>query len=125
MQNNPYAIILSGGWPEKRSVEVYQDDFTQHLINLPDLKEDRAAHTQSGLMACGGTYSRHDCESFSTTDSQWNPFLLTGPPRHYHSSWNHNHGAILIGGWSPMAQLSAVKITGNVDTSSFSLLNNT
>ena len=121
--NSPNAIILSGGWPERRSVEVYNEDFT-HLKTLPDLTEDRAAHTQSGLLTCGGTYSRNDCESFNPDvgiDGTWNPFVLTGASRHYHSSWTSDHGTYLIGGWSYHAQLSAAKITANVDTFSFPL----
>merc|ERR1719300_1169636 len=50
------AIIVSGGWPNKKSVELYHSNFT-HWLTLPDLIDDRAAHTQNGLLACGGTYS--------------------------------------------------------------------
>ena len=47
-------MYVLGGWPATRSVEIYHNDFT-HWTTLPDMIEDRAAHTQSGLYACGGS----------------------------------------------------------------------
>merc|ERR1719300_727958 len=44
------AIIVSGGWPNKKSVELYHSNFT-HWLTLPNLIDDRAAHTQNGLLA--------------------------------------------------------------------------
>ena len=113
------AIIVSGGWPSTRSVEVYHNNFT-HWLTLPDLIEERAAHTQSGLYACGGTYTRKKCELLSTQTNSWKEFNLD-VDRHYHSSWSRSFGTILIGGWSSEAQTSSVEISGINQNKSFGL----
>ena len=117
------AIIVSGGWPEKISVELYHQNFT-YWKSLPDLMHMRAAHTQSGLIACGGTYSRKNCEVYSASTETWTEFDIA-VDRHYHTSWSRPNGSILIGGWSPDAQHSAIKIQENGYFQSFNLINET
>merc|ERR1719300_1167394 len=113
------AIIVSGGWPNKKSVELYHSNFT-HWLTLPNLIDDRAAHTQNGLLACGGTYSGQNCETLNLGVNTWKEFALD-IDRHYHTSWSRPSGAILFGGWSHEAQISAVKVTGTKHSTAFSL----
>ena len=45
--------------------------------------------------------------------------------RHYHTSWLRPNETILMGGWSPNAQNSAVKIQGHEYSQSFNLIDET
>ena len=95
------AIIITGGiddnWDRTRSVEVLRDDGS-YWCSLPDLSDYRDHHTQSGLVACGGTDNTpKSCSTFSS--GQWTLSHTLQQWRIDHSSWTSKHGTILLGGW--------------------------
>ena len=94
------AIIITGGNPTKRSVEVLHSN-GQYWCSLPDLPDDRTGHTQSDLFTCGG-YSSNDggkrsCLSFS--NGHWNTSHQLQTDKFEHSSWMSNQGVVLMGGY--------------------------
>ena len=65
---------------------------------LPELPQDRAYHTQTGLEACGGYTSatRTTCVRFS--GGSWSPSHNLQQERKRHSSWASPAGTVLMGG---------------------------
>ena len=63
---------------------------------MPDLPDDRSGHTQSGLITCGGYWSKRSCLSFS--DGQWRTSHQLQNDRVEHSSWLSKQGVVLMGG---------------------------
>ena len=94
------AIIITGGYPSSRSVEILRANGS-YWCSLPDLPDDRWYHSQSGLVTCGGYYSdtRASCLTFSS--GQWRTSHQLRHQRYYHSSWMSQHGVVLMGGASP------------------------
>ena len=91
------AIIVTGGSPSKSSVEVLHSDGSP-WCSLPDLPDDRYAHTQTGLEACGGGYSsaiKTTCVRLS--GGSWSPSHQLVEKRAYHSIWASPAGTLLMG----------------------------
>ena len=92
------AIIITGGVPSYRSVEVLRANGS-YWCSLPDLPDDRYYHTQSGLVTCGGgsnSDTKTSCLTFSS--GQWRTSHQLQHNRWYHSSWMSQHGVVLMGG---------------------------
>ena len=60
------------------------------------MPDDRYAHTQSGLVACGGYGSYTSCLSFSS--GEWRTSHELYYSRYEHSSWMSQQGLVLMGG---------------------------
>ena len=93
------AIIISGGQPSgsSRSIEVLREDGTPWCY-LPDLPENRSSHTQSGLVACGGGFTRYSCLYF--VPDMWIHSHDLIHARWSHIQWSSPSGLILMGGYT-------------------------
>ena len=94
------AIIISGGHHFNNngdgptSVEVLRSDGSP-WCSLPDIpgRWAREGHTQSGLVACGGTSwsgTNNNCYTFSSGSWTWSHAL--SPLRWHHSAWSSPAG---------------------------------
>ena len=91
------GIIVTGstGW-SSRTVDLLSEDGSS-LCELPDLNDDFSFHTQTGLIACGGSYHHSSCYTFDAGVWEKSHTLLY--ERYAHSAWNHSiFETILIGG---------------------------
>ena len=89
------AIILTGSTGyNSRSVEILREEGSS-LCTLPDLPDDFNGHTQTGPIACGGSYHQSSCYIFSGV---WNQSHTLRYDRYYHSAWMSPLGLILLGG---------------------------
>ena len=101
--------MITGGLPSKvgQHVELLSQNGT-HLCELESLPERMSKHTQSGLIACGGSYTEFSCFKFSGNwkghgQGQgkrfgWGTRLLHS--RVASSSWTWGDQIMLIGGAS-------------------------
>eukprot|EP00091_Calanus_sinicus_P012997 TRINITY_DN28997_c0_g1_i1.p2 TRINITY_DN28997_c0_g1~~TRINITY_DN28997_c0_g1_i1.p2 ORF type:complete len:163 (-),score=50.34 TRINITY_DN28997_c0_g1_i1:16-447(-) len=89
------GIILSGGGEALTSVEVF-DPSTGLSCSLPNLPEERFAHTMDNLLICGGEESGTTCLSFSS--GEWMTSLTLLEERYDHTSWQTDQGLVLMGG---------------------------
>ena len=100
------AILVTGGdygtggvYYSLSSVELLHSDGSP-WCSLPQLPEGRAAHTQTGLEACGGdprsAYPLSSCVKLS--GGSWTPSHQMVEPRYDHSSWASPAGTLLMGG---------------------------
>ena len=116
------AIIITGGGPTLRSVEILHSN-GRYWCSLPDLPDDREGHTQSGLITCGGYLGKgrgkRTCLSFS--DGQWNTshLLQTQSDRVEHSSWLSKHGVVLMGGYYAFGKSTDILTIEGGSTQSF------
>ena len=70
------------------------------VCELEPLPVKRVTHTQSGLITCGGRYTKDSCLIFSS--GTWKSHGTTLKNRRIHSSFQHNNEILLIGGeYSP------------------------
>ena len=120
------AIIITGGIDDNldntRSVEVLRDDGS-YWCSLPDLYDYRDHHTQSGLVACGGTdNTAKSCSTFIS--GQWTLSHTLQQWRIDHSSWTSQFGTILLGGWGleGLSEDTTEKLTeGGLSVQNFTL----
>ena len=103
-------IVTGGGGEHPSSSELLLSDGTP-WCKLPSLPvDDMFGHTQSGLVACGGYYTRTSCFTFS--GGQWVTSHSLLHERVYHSSWSSSqHGTILMGGMG--SETSTEMLTDN------------
>ena len=94
------AVIITGGKPDRQSVEVLRGDITDSC-SLPDLPDIRDTHSQSGLVTCGSGYGGFEdeyCVTFS--EGEWFESHRLLHSRAGHCSWSSQaQGTILIGGY--------------------------
>ena len=94
------AVIITGGKPDRQSVEVLRGDITDSC-NLPNLPDIRDTHSQSGLVTCGSGYGGFEgeyCVTFS--EGEWFESHRLLHSRAGHCSWSSQaHGTFLIGGY--------------------------
>ena len=118
------AIIVTGDTDtgsSSRTAEVLKEDGSS-LCTLPDLPDDRAGHTQSGLVLCGGYYTSTSCYTFSNRSWHLSHSLIH--PRYDHTSWTSPLGVILLGG-SGSGTTMEVLTDGGQSTELFPLKYNT
>ena len=94
------AVIITGGDPNSKSVEVLREDGS-FWCTLPDFDSPRSWHTQSGFTACGGEYMEDEYfndtkTSCVTLGSSWCESHKLQCIRHKHSSWLTPEGKILL-----------------------------
>ena len=94
------AIIITGGDPNSKSVEVLREDGS-FWCTLSDFDSPRSWHTQSGFTACGGEYMEDEYfndtkTSCVTLGSSWCESHKLQCLRHKHSSWLTPLGKILL-----------------------------
>ena len=91
------AILVTGDYGDnKRSVEALWSNGSS-LCSLPDLPDDHGDHTQSGLVTCGGFYTRKSCYTFN--NGVWIKSHTLRHGRYYHSTWTSPMGIVLMGGY--------------------------
>ena len=112
------GILITGGHPNKRSVELFVPD-TNLSCSLPPLSGPRHRHTQDGLLACGGfeLTAKLSCERLTRSGWRTEPYTLTAG-RCYHASWDLNNGSlVLLGGYCSEATSERVDTsTGSAAT---------
>ena len=89
------AILVTGGDDTLKSAEMLLSDGTP-WCSVPNLPYETYAHSQSGLVACGGVYSKTSC--FTLSEGQWTTSHSLLNIRYHHSSWSSPNGTILLGG---------------------------
>ena len=92
------VILITGGYSSVKngkSVELLHLNGT-HMCELEALPDKRYAHTQSGLITCGGDYTLTSCLIFS--NGVWRHHSTLKEPRVGHSVWNNGTTTLLIGG---------------------------
>ena len=103
------AILVTGDYGDnKRSVEALWSNGSS-LCSLPDLPDDHRGLTQSGLVACGGHYTRTSCYTF--TNGVWTKSHTLRHERYYHSSWTSPMGIVLMGGWDSDSETTTELLT--------------
>ena len=95
------VIMITGGWTpnvDRKRVELLYPDGT-HMCELEQLPDKRIAHTQSGLITCGGDYTPNSCLIFSLSDGTWQSHGSTLKQRRRGlSSSRRGNTTLLIGG---------------------------
>ena len=116
-------MITGGGTPnfddDGKRVELLYPDGT-HMCELEPLPDERASHTQSGLITCGGDYTRDSCLIFSLSDGTWQNHVSTlKQPRHDHSSSRRGNTTLLIGGSARDSSMTTeiISMDGTQETS--------
>ena len=100
-------------------MELLSNDGT-HWCNLPDLPEERYFHTQSGLIACGGSpnvTTSYSCVTFSS--GEWTHSHDLNHERVAHSAWSSSrYGTILMGGnsWDSNSETTTEVLRDNGKT---------
>ena len=83
------------------SVELFHMNGTRQC-SLPNLKQPRRMHSQTGLLACGGKNGAENavdtCESYDTKIGNWTDSHTMQKRRFHHSAWKSPHGVMLLGG---------------------------
>ena len=96
-------MLITGGLGAERRAEIYHPD-RDSACELPDLPDQRAAHTQDGSLLCGGLYNFRSCRRWNTATGAWDLVTesLTGE-RAGHTSWTPADGSVtyLMGGYTP------------------------
>ena len=90
--------MITGGNPFSKvgkRVELLFQNGSQ-VCELEPLPDNRLDHTQSGLITCGGRYTKDSCLIFSS--GTWKSHGTTLKKREDHSSFQHNNEILLIGG---------------------------
>ena len=117
------AIIVSGGstpdYHDGNSVEILRSDGTP-WCSLPELPFDSqgiSSHTQSGLIACGGSSNnRQSCVTFK--DGVWTTSHSLREDRWEHSAWASPAGVVLLGGANSDPSTSSELLSDSTGTSS-------
>ena len=97
------VIMITGGKTpnnndDGKRVELLHPDGT-HMCELESLPDKRIAHTQSGLITCGGYYTPNSCLIFSLYNGTWqNHGSTLKQPRRGHSNSRRGNTTLLIGG---------------------------
>ena len=80
------------------SVEVFSGAGTRLPCTIPPLPTARWAHTQDGLLSCGGWYGDYIRTRVKLTTGGWVVSHILLEDRAHHSSWQSPAGLVLIGG---------------------------
>ena len=113
------SVLISGGYNGKnlQSVEIY-NPVTSSICSLPQLPEDRGAHTQDGNLACGGwgpADRLNNCVKWSSESGTWTQSHDLLQSRTAHVSWATEDGVYLMGGRSSTKTTELVKEDGSVE----------
>ena len=126
--------MITGGLPSKvgQHVELLFHNGT-HLCELESLPKRMSKHSQSGLIACGGTYTEFSCFKFSGNWKAhgqgqgkrfgWGTRLLHS--RVASSSWTWGDQIMLIGGAHSPMKTETVSIDEGLHHPSFNLIHST
>ena len=118
------VIMITGGYPSDevgKSVELLYPDGA-HMCELESLPDKRIAHTQSGLITCGGSTTRtqDSCLIFSLSNGTWqNHGSTLKQPRRGHSSSRRGNTTLLIGGYDSDSSMTTemISMDGTQETS--------
>ena len=103
-------IVVSGGQPISSagtSVELLHTNGSR-ICSLPDLPYSRNAHTQTFMIACGGTASaaRRTCHTLTPNSGSWVQYFNLAQDRRGHTAWAR----------SPDSPLGVVVLLGGIDS---------
>ena len=95
-------IIVSGGQPISSAgttVELLHTNGSR-ICSLPDLPFSRTQHTQTLMIACGGTASaaRRTCHTLLPNSGSWVQYFNLAQDRRGHTAWARPPVAVLLGG---------------------------
>ena len=116
------VIMITGGWTpnyDQKLVELLYPDGT-HMCELEPLPDMRVGHTQSGLITCGGLYTKDSCLIFSLSNGTWqNHGSTLKQPRRGHSSSRRGNTTLLIGGIDSDSSMTTemISMDGTQETS--------
>ena len=113
---------MTGGGPlasAGNTSEIYIPS-TNSTCSLPDFPFKTAAHTQDGLLHCGGEYTRNQCHTFK--DGTWKLTHTLKQSRNWHASWTPKDGSgtFLLGG-TDSKKNSAIAKKDGTETPTFPL----
>ena len=122
------SVLITVGYNVKnlQSVEIY-NPVTSSICSLPQLPEDRGAHTQDGNLACGGwgpADRLNNCVKWSSESGTWTQSHTLLQSRTGHVSWATEDGVYLMGGEIGKKTTELLKEDGSVEDG-FSLKYNT
>ena len=99
------AVMLTGGGPSSalRTGEVYVPA-TNSTCSLPNFSSDTWAHSQDGLLQCGGSPTPTKCHTLK--DGKWIVSHTLKRARSWHVSWTPKDGSgtYLLGGYAKGSQ---------------------
>ena len=103
------AILVTGGADTETSAEVLFTNGSS-ICELPVMSQSKYDHTQSGLIACGGSYDIDTRSCIKFKDGSWTTLTDNLVEKRYrHSSWINPDGDILlIGGQYSLTQTEIV-----------------
>jgi len=114
-QQEELAIIVTGGSQNaKNSVDLLFNNGS-YYCGLPNLPDDRWAHSQNGFVTCGGFNTARSCLTFADGEWQQTHYPLL-EKRYWGSSWETSNGEIyLIGGSWPRTS-EVIDADGNTES---------
>ena len=119
------VVLVTGGHPDEKSVELLSIKGTRlcFLPSLPSLPGERASHSQTGLVTCGGyKASSLSCVTFSA--GRWKKTHTLTHKRYGHTAWASPRGVLLMGDGRWRSRITTELLTDNGDTTpSFNLTN--
>ena len=116
---------MTGGYNDDylSSVEVYVPS-TDTSCSLPSLPVATYAHSQDGLLLCGGAGDNsRQCHTFHSDSGEWRVKTHNlSEERYGHSSWQREDGTLLLmGGYWSTTTTEIVSDSSAVSTPGFSL----
>ena len=126
-------IIVSGGDPTKgpfvagTNVELLHTNGSR-ICSLPDLPYSRSGHTQTGMIACGGSENlvgqaaaRRTCHTLTPNSGSWVQSFNLAQDRQGHSAWARPSGSplalvILLGGFESGAEKTSEILKASGET---------
>ena len=113
------GLLITGGQGAATKVRVVNPR-SEQLCELPDLPDERTAHTFCGQLLCGGLSSERSCLKFDGENfTRAEVFLVEA--RRYHLCWSVGEDVMLLGGDKSDKTTEIVKSDGSFSSPSFEL----
>jgi len=116
------VILVVGGQQKTitKSVEAITTEGTP-LCTLPDLPDERSAHTMDNHIMCGGSSTLSSCLYYGA--GKWTKYRnVLKFLRNYHVSWQRPDGEVmLIGGWNVNSQKTSEVVLSSGQQEGFNL----
>ena len=119
------VVLVTGGVvsPIEESVELLSIKGTR-LCFLSNLSSERASHSQTGLVTCGG-YKAGSLSCMTFSAGRWKKTHTLTHKRRGHTAWASPQGVLLMGGGTRWRSRTTTELlTDNGDTTpSFNMTN--